>query len=208
MQQLVTDTAGLKALMDYLNTNAGAITALLTVVLVATTIFYAVVTYGLFRETRLARLATQKPEVVAYMRPHRKLISALNVHFGNIGLGPAFAVKVSFKLKENEAEKYGLSHLPIEPRHLTNVMPAQSGMETNFGTYYELVEKHGSISPFSIRIDYEDIRGKRYVFEETFEARSFEWLSVLGQSSSEEIATGVTDAARALKDIARNTNSR
>lgn len=195
-------------IMEYLNNNTGAVTALLTAVLVATTIFYAWVTFFLFRETRLGRLATQKPEMVAYLRPHNKLVSALNVHFANIGLGPAFAVKVSFNFIEGEAAKYELSHLPVKPRHLTNVMPAQSSMETNFGTYYELVEKQGEISPFAIRIEYSDAKGRSHVFEELFEARSLEWLSVLGRSSAEEIASGVTDAAKALRDIASKTSFR
>ena len=197
----------MKPLMEFLNTNAGAVTALLTAVLVLTTVFYALVTYWLFRETRLARLSTETPEVVAYLRPHARHISALTAHIENIGLGPAYDVQVFFEFSEGDAKKYQLQHLPPKPRHLTNVMPARSRLETNIGTYYELVEKDGEISPFKIHIHYNDNRRRKHRFVETFSPRTFEWLSVLGKPVAEEIAEGLHQAAKSLNQIASNTRA-
>jgi hypothetical protein len=201
------DLAWLKPLMQFLNTNAGAVTALLTAVLVLTTVFYAIVTYWLFRETRLARLSTETPEVVAYLRPHERHISALTAHIENIGLGPAYNVQVFFEFSQGDADKYQLQHLPPEPRHLTNVMPARSSLKTSIGTYYELVEKEGEISPFKIHIHYKDSRGRKHRFVETFSPRTFEWLSVLGKPITEEIAEGLQEAAKSLNQIAINTRA-
>lgn len=194
--------------IDALNSNAGAITALLTAILVLTTIFYAAVTYFLFRETRLGRLATAEPEVVAFLRPHEKHISAIDMHIQNVGLGPAFDVKVCFEISTENAEKYGLSHLPAELKHLTNVMPSASTVKTNLGTHYELVEKIGELTPFTVKIEYKDLRGRQKTFQEAFSLRALEWITVLGKTHPEVIAEGVEgvqDAARALQEIARNT---
>ncbi len=194
-------------LMQFLNTNAGAVTALLTAVLMLTTVFYAIVTYWLFRETRLARLSTEAPEVVAYLRPHERHISALTVHIENIGLGPAYDVQVFFEFSRGDAEKYQLQHLPVEPRHLTNVMPTRSMLKTNMGTYYELVEKEGEISPFKIHLRYKDRGGRNRRFVETFSPRTFEWLSVLGKPVTEEIAESLQESTKSLSQIANNTRA-
>lgn len=199
------DFVWLEPLIEFLNTNTGAVTALLTAVLVLTTVFYAIVTYWLFRETRLARLSTETPEVVAYLRPHERHISALTAHIENIGLGPAYEVQVFFEFSQRDADKYHLSHLPSEPRHLTNVMPTRSKLETSIGTYYELVEKEGEISPFKIHLHYRDNKGRKHRFVETFSPRTFEWLSVLGRPITEEIAQGLQEAAKSLDQIATNT---
>jgi hypothetical protein len=80
-------------------------------------------------------------------------------------------------------------------------------LETNIGTYYELVEKEGEISPFKIHLHYKDSRGRNHRFVETFSPRTFEWLSVLGKPVTEEIAESLHDSAKSLNQIASNTRA-
>lgn len=188
-------------IVNLINTYSSAIIAVLTIMLVIATIYYAAITQSMLRESKTARAALSIPNVVAYTRPHAKHISSIEVCFHNLGPGDAYGVKVSFQIDPEKLEKYNLQHLPTVPTQLTNVMPVGSIICTHFGTYYELVEKEGDIGDFGISIEYLDIRGKSYVFSEKFSAKIHSWLSVLGHSNVDEIAENTGKIANHLREL-------
>ena len=110
--------------INWLNSNSGAITAIATVVLVGITAFYAWV-------TRQMRLDTQKPEIAIYLRVEKEAlihpdISLTNIcvylYVENIRMGPAYDVEfptdLSFAFPDQRSLedvpflRYGIRYLP------------------------------------------------------------------------------------------------
>ena len=86
-------------LIDGLNGNAGAITGIATVVLVAITGYYARVTKKMLDENKQMRLDAQKPNIEIYLYTERdrtlQMLGVIKVrlHVDNIGAGTAYDVQ-------------------------------------------------------------------------------------------------------------------
>lgn len=82
-------------MVDFLNTNSAAITAIATVILVLITFYYAIITRGLLDENRKLRQAGVEPHVVAFIHPHHDIGGIVDLTIQNVGLGPAFDLSAS-----------------------------------------------------------------------------------------------------------------
>lgn len=100
------------AIIQFLNTNAGAINLLFGGIVAAATVVYAVLTSTLVRETRRLREVQTEPHIELSFRSRDEIISLIDVVTVNIGAGPAYDVKVRFSANsESEGAKQLLQQL-------------------------------------------------------------------------------------------------
>lgn len=139
-------------MIEWLNSNNGAITAIATVVLAFITFWYALVTQQLLK-------VGSTPQVVAYIVPNRTEISVLEFVLANLGKGPAYNVTVEILVgREELLAKKGTI---LEPRVPILVIPQDEKIVTTFGSYFDLLEEP-RLRPVTIRVSYQNSRGKKF----------------------------------------------
>lgn len=84
-------------LLQFLNTNSGALTVVFTAVVTIATAVYAALTWVLVKETRMMREVQTEPKLQVTVSPFDFAIHIVRLHIRNIGLGPA--LNVTFKPK-------------------------------------------------------------------------------------------------------------
>lgn len=83
--------------LDFLNTNSGALTVLFTGVVTISTVVYSILTGKLVSETTKMRQVQTEPKIEVTIKPFDFAINIVRLHVRNIGLGPA--INVTFNLK-------------------------------------------------------------------------------------------------------------
>ncbi|KAB2891595.1 MAG: hypothetical protein F9K32_03630 [Desulfobulbaceae bacterium] len=84
-------------LLQFLNTNSGALTVVFTAVVTIATAVYAVLTWVLVKETRMMREVQTEPKLQVAVASFDFAVHIVRLHIRNIGLGPA--LDVAFKPK-------------------------------------------------------------------------------------------------------------
>jgi len=79
-------------LFEFLNKNAGALSALFSGVVTGATVVYAWLTWKLVTETRQLRQAQTEPRVQVIYRPRDEWMALTDIVVRNIGLGPAYDI--------------------------------------------------------------------------------------------------------------------
>jgi hypothetical protein len=82
-------------MMDFLNTNSGAVTGLATLALLLVTGWYAWTTRALLREAEQSRLMAGEPRVVAYLRAHEVHSNIVQLCIANLSGAAAVGVSAS-----------------------------------------------------------------------------------------------------------------
>lgn len=111
----------LKDVLNFLNSNSGALTVLFAFLVATATIVYALLTKSLVSETKKLRKAQTEPNVCAYVQimPGMYPYSAFVIE--NIGMGPAHKVSFYFesdytifdqeRVSEQDVFKQGINYL-------------------------------------------------------------------------------------------------
>ena len=80
-------------ILEFLNLNSGAVTAISTVVLTIVTFAYVLLTRSISKETEMMRKAQTEPNISATSQSEEGYASLIDLVIKNIGLGPAYNVK-------------------------------------------------------------------------------------------------------------------
>jgi len=80
-------------ILEFLNLNSGAVTAISTVVLTIVTFVYVLLTRSISKETEIMRKTQTEPNISAIIQADERYINWINLIIQNIGLGPAYNVK-------------------------------------------------------------------------------------------------------------------
>lgn len=83
--------------LNFLNTNSGALTVLFTGVVTISIVVYSILTGKLVSETTKMRQVQTEPKIEITIKPFDFAINVVRLHVKNIGLGPA--INVTFNLK-------------------------------------------------------------------------------------------------------------
>lgn len=156
MGAIERDTPALKEVLkviNFLNENQGAITAIATVTIAILAWFSFRQNRILIKENRLLRKAGTEPKVVAYIKPDESGRSELEFILANIGRGPAFNVSFNFCFdKENLAEKE-ISFSDEPNRTAINILPQDERIITYFG-YIPSLLSDPILKPFTVIVKY------------------------------------------------------
>ena len=80
-------------ILEFLNLNSGAVTAISTVFLTIITFVYVLLTRSISKETEMMRKAQTAPNISVTIQSEEESINLIDLIIKNIGLGPAYNVK-------------------------------------------------------------------------------------------------------------------
>jgi hypothetical protein len=181
-----SSSAWIIAHKDHVTLLSGGIQAVTAAIVAFLTIF-------LWQENKRLRKAGTEPEVVAYLIPDKRHLHVLMLIVTNVGRGAARNVSLEFLGDMSDLRRKGAmlptgARLPILP-----VLPQDERYSRNFGNSLDFFEG-GAPADFTIRVHFEDDRGRKHKTECRCSIADFEGLSRTVPAEHE--------AAEALKQIA------
>lgn len=188
-------------MIDILNQNAGAVTALATVALLLVTGFYAWTTHLLFNEAKTTRLLGGEPRVVAYMRVNEVHPTIAQVHIANLSSAAAVDVIVKMEKITEWPLKFYLNESKIL-RDLSFMRPHEVLM-FDVGVGPELF-REGVAAKFRIVIRFKGLDGRSYIFENELSVESISGHSRFRIYSMDDIARRLKEISDVLKRVTRS----
>lgn len=184
-------------MIQFLNSNSGAVTALATVALLVVTGWYAWTTRALLREAEKTRLMTGEPRVVAYLRVHEVHTNMVQLCVANLSGAAAAGVMASMKTITAWPLEFDLENSTLL-RDLKFLRPHEV-LRFDLGSGPDLFQdKEAAV--FEAHIAFESLDGRKFTFHDTLKVES-----VAGHGNWK--IYGIDDVARRLKDIADTLKS-
>jgi hypothetical protein len=180
-------------MIDYLNQNAGAVTALATVALLLVTGWYAWTTRALLREAQQSRLMASEPRVVAYLRAHEVHSNIVQLCIANLSGAAAVGVTASINKVTAWPARFDFGDSKIL-RDLAFLRPHEV-VKFDLGIGPDLFE-NDEAAVFQAAVKFESLDGREFAFEDKLTVES-----VAGFTSWR--IYGIDDVARRLEDIAK-----
>lgn len=184
-------------MIAFLNSNAGAVTALATVALLLVTGWYAWTTRALLREAERTRLMAGEPRVVAYLRVHEVHTNMVQLCVANLSGAAAAGVSASIEKVTEWPLEFDLEGSRIL-RDLKFLRPHEV-LRFDLGSGPDLFMGNET-AVFSAHVAFESLDGRKFTFGDTLEVES-----VTGHGNWQ--IYGIDDVARRLKDIADTLKS-
>jgi hypothetical protein len=178
------------ALLEWTNSNQGAITAIATALIAVMAVVTAWLTRTLARENRLLRKAGTEPEVVAYLLPDRRHREVLNLVLANIGQGPALAVTFRIEADEEDFRRHEVQLNNSEKRTALSILPQGERIPYLFGIGHRLFEEP-RLKSFAISVEYRNLTGKRRSGRFPLDVSQFEGLITVGVPAEHEMAVAL-----------------
>lgn len=183
-------------IVSWLNSNDGAVMAILTFVYAVTTCFILKANHSAVKESRLAREAENRPYVIAYLQ--HKTNGIMNFVLKNTGKTAAEEVKLAFNedidfpeglpLSSTDVVKNGVKTMPpgYEIKHLLGIGPTLSK------------DKEGKYPTYKVTISYYEIINKKK-YSETY---TLDFNLFNGSISEKEYE--IHDLVKEVKSINKN----
>jgi hypothetical protein len=184
-------------MIQFLNSNAGAVTALATVALLIVTGWYAWTTRALLHEAEKTRLTAGEPRVVAYLRVHEVHSNFVQLCVANLSGAAAAGVTASIAKVTEWPLEFDLENSAIL-RDLKFLRPHEV-LRFDLESGPELLrDKDPAV--FKAHIAFESLDGRKFTFNDTLKVES-----VTGHGNWR--VYGIDDVARRLKEIADTMKS-
>lgn len=184
-------------MITYLNSNAGAVTALATIALLAVTGWYAWTTRSLLKEAQANRIQAGRPRIVAYLRPHEVHSNLVQLCIANLSAAAAVKVSAAITRITDWPEQFDLHNSKIL-RDLKFMRPHEV-LKFDIGAGVDLFRGEET-AIFRGQITFASLDGERLNFDELLMVES-----VTGHGNWE--IYGIDDIARRLTDISDTLKS-
>lgn len=178
-------------MLEYLNDNAGGVTAIFTLALLLVTGFYAWTTFDLLREARQSRLLASEPRVVAYLRVNEVHSNIVQLHIANLSAAAAMGVTASISKLTDWPNPFDLDNSKIL-RDLKFLRPHEV-LKFDLGLGPDLFENEVP-AEFQVAIAFESLDGRSFSFDDQLRVESVE-----GHAHYQIYS--IDDVARRLKEI-------
>lgn len=186
--------------VDWLNDHNGLVTAIATVLLALTTIYYAYVTRGLLKENVLLRRASDQPQMVAFVTPHNEIGSIVDMIVQNVGTGPAYDVSIELIGNPADIAAHG-ARLPLTRTESPfRVFPQGHLMRLFFGVGHELL-RLPKMEDFSLCFSYQNGRGKIITSQSKISVHSLDGLTPETNSHLRDIAKSLDGIKRVVEKL-------
>lgn len=179
-------------MIAFLNDNAGAVSALVTIALLLVTGWYAWTTRALLSEARQSRLLGTQPRVVGYLRVNEVHTNIAQMCVANLSGAAAIDVSASIEKLTEWPDPFDLQDSTIL-RDLS-FMRGHEVLKFDLGIGQSLFRDDEPAS-FKLTLSYASLDGRKYASEHTLKVES-----VMGHSRWQ--IYGIDDVARRLKEIA------
>ena len=186
------------SLIDLLNQNSGAVTALVTFALALITAFYAWTTHRLVKEAEKTRLSGGQPRVVAYMRTNEVHSNIAQMHIANLSGAAAVSVTATLDQVTEWPGKFYFEDSKIL-RDLSYLRPHEV-LKFDLGVGPDLF-RDGEPARFRMAIEYESLDDRSFRFDEELCIESIEGHSHFQIYSLDDVARRLEDISKSLKSI-------
>jgi hypothetical protein len=186
-------------MIDLLNTNAGAINALVAILTVILTAVVTRLTHLMVNETRLTRESQTEPQLAVYAE------DSVSIHFKdfvvrNIGRGPAYRIRFEI-LNDLECEKGKMfSSYPFISSGINYLAPEQKFSFFLTSLLENFDEKIAS--PLRLKVFYYNKIGTEYSEEFTLDFSSLKGTTQLSRKDIEDIAREMELIRRDINHLA------
>jgi len=184
-------------MIGYLNHNAGAVTALVTIALLLVTGWYSWTTRALLREAQHSRLIASEPRVVAYLRVNEVHQNIVQLCIANLSGAAAVGVSAMINKITEWPDHFDLGDSQIL-RDLAFLSPHEV-LKFDLGMGPDLF-RNGEPAVFQSVIKYKSLDGRQFSFNEPLKVASVDGFATYR-------IYGVDDVARRLEEIAETLAS-
>jgi hypothetical protein len=195
-------------LLDQINKNSGALSAIFSGVVTVATVFYAWLTVKLVHETRQMRKVQTEPRIEVTYRIRDEGINFLDIVIRNIGLGPAYDIKFEVK---SETTNSGCAELVEALLSLSSFQNGLSYLGPNqeyFSFWTSLVEgdKTKADSRIVITCAYRSVTGTCYKYECRVDLSELKGTHRLGEPPMQKIAKQIETLANDFHNVTAGIN--
>ena len=188
----------LQTFVAWATENQGVITTVATMIMALTSLATVWLTITLNRENKLLRKAGTEPEVVAYLLIDQRYKNVLNLVVANIGQGPARNVRFHFEADAADFSAHDVQLAATGDRPAIGLLPQGERISAFFGTGPDLF-KPPQLRPFKIRVEFEDLRGRRRSAKFDLDIAEFHGLVTLGSTAEHEMAEALKTIAETVR---------
>lgn len=185
-------------MLEYLNQNAGGVTAIFTLALLLVTGFYAWTTFDLLREARQSRLLASEPRVVAYLRVNEVHSNIVQLHVANLSGAAAMGVTASIGKLTNWPNPFDLEDSKIL-RDLKFLRPHEV-LKFDLGLGPDLFENDVP-AEFQVAIAFQSLDGRSFSFDDQLRVESVEGHAHYQIYSIDDVARRLKDISDALRGV-------
>lgn len=177
-------------LLDQLNKNSGALSAIFSGVVTVATVVYAWLTAKLVQETRQMRKVQTEPRIQVTYRTRDEWINFLDISVKNIGLGPAQDVQFAIRaLSNNPGAQELIDSLLKLGGFKTGLKYLGPGQE--FSSFWSNLMDGNTTkvdSQISIVCQYQSVTGTKYAHEYVLDLSELKGSSNIGEPPLLKIA--------------------
>jgi hypothetical protein len=181
-------------MIEFFNTNSGAVTALATIALLVVTGWYAWTTRALLTEAQKTRLMAGEPRVVSYLRAHEVHSNIVQLCIANLSGAAAVGVTANIDQLTDWPSKFDFGDSKIL-RDL-GFLRQHEVVKFDLGMGPDLFGPNQKAARFQVSVKFESIDGRKFDFENELTIES-----VAGFASWR--VYGIDDVARRLEDISK-----
>ena len=185
-------------MLEYLNHNAGGVTAIFTLALLLVTGFYAWTTFDLLREARQSRLMASEPRVVAYLRVNEVHSNIVQLHIANLSGAAAMGVTASISKLTDWPNPFDLDNSKIL-RDLKFLRPHEV-LKFDLGVGPDLFQDDVP-AEFQIAIAFQSLDGRAFSFDDKLRVESVEGHSHFQIYSIDDVARRLKEMTDALRSV-------
>ena len=173
-------------IIEFLNGNHGAVTAIATLIIAGSAIISVWISKELAKENRLLRKASTEPEVAAFLKRDSRRTRATYLVVANVGQGPAKNVMFTIRASRADFESHQVSSvLPTDAAvKVASFLPQGDRIESFFGMSPILLEQP-PLQPFEVLVTYEDLKGTSSEATYKLDVAQHNWISWLEQGAPE-----------------------
>jgi len=187
-------------ILEFLNLNSGAVTAISTVVLTIVTFAYVLLTRSISKETEIMRKTQTEPNISATIQSDERNLNWIKFVIKNIGLGPAYNVK--FEVNPDFEDKLltcKLSEIGFIKNGLPYFAPNQEFqiLLTNMAENYQEKLKKA----FEIKVTYESNIHEPYSNTYVIDFSQQRGLTQIGEPSIYKIAKNIEQIQKDINQI-------
>jgi hypothetical protein len=197
------DNGMLAQIIEYLNSNSGALTVVFTAVVTISTVAYAILTRSLVSETKKMREVQTEPRIEITLKSLDFAINIVRLHVRNIGLGPAKNVRFTSKVSSGgEGAERLLGE--FNKANFFNIGLKYFGPSHELHSGYTNITKDFDAKVASVliyNIEYESATGKEYSDQITIDISELKGTNQLGKPNLYAIAQSIEEIQKEFSHV-------
>ena len=187
----------------FLNQNSGALMVIFTAVVTLSTMVYAFLTAKLTEETRRIRKIQTEPKMEVTLRPREEFINIVSIYIKNIGLGPAYEIKVKIGIETDDEGANELIKDLTKPNFFNtglNYLGPGQEVVSSFSQMNKMYEKKVE-SVLNFTVNYKGITNDNYEDQFRIDFSEFKGTSQRGKPHLYSIAQSLEKLQRDIGHI-------